>query len=69
VGNGGGLAGLAVGENVMATGTPSGKGASGGSATAKLLAERRAMPGRPGDRQKKGTPAPSPSTQNSSLNA
>ena len=70
VGSGGGLAGLAVGENVVAAGTPSGKGAaSGGSATAKLLAERGARPGRPGDRQKNGTPAPPPTTQNSSTNA
>jgi hypothetical protein len=70
VGSGGGLAGLAAGEKVVAAGTPSGKGAaSGGSATARLLAERGAMPGRAGDRQKHGTPTPSATTQSSSTNA
>ena len=67
VGNGGGLAGLAVGESVVAAGTPSGNGAaSGGSATATMLAERGAMPGRDGDRQKHGTPAPSATAERSS---
>jgi hypothetical protein len=67
VGGGGGLAGLAVGENVVAAGTPSGNGAaSGGSATAAMLAERGAMPGRFGDRQKHGTPAPSATAERSS---
>ena len=63
VGGGGGLAGLAIGDSVMASGTK-----SAGGADTTLLAERGAFPGRFGQKfgDRNRTPSPSPTTQSSS---